>query len=415
MHQGGRWLAGPWRLIVLARACVAVLSLLAVLGWQASSSAAPAAAAKTKSGLREPAIRLHMIGTSSSRLHTDGVRWAVYEPTEGVTRIMNTVKGYAVNRPDPPGCTGGLLAIGGGEILYACSDPECPEGLDACLLKTPETFCPPAVAGTSCRVVMVSNGYETGRWIVEDIASGMQHQVAIGRGLPARAEEYAPEREVLSALEAIGSQWAAGEASGGGRFFVDWHTGHVIFEEGKQGEAEASEEPESANLNYENLDSEALLAPLCPPLKRGLAPSGIKQSNGRYFRSSYGPPFMVEERFKLSEVHHHAFLRRCGSTREELISELSGGWEELIGDGVLSGSHRLWRLNAHKRPWLGRSYRLVVPPQSREAREVSVGHTSTMVFETIEPTPGPDEFREGAPTGHSPERYEIWVGRLPWR
>lgn len=36
----------------------------------------------------------------------------------GVTRIMDTVKGTTRTRSDPEGCAGGLLAIGGEEILY---------------------------------------------------------------------------------------------------------------------------------------------------------------------------------------------------------------------------------------------------------------------------------------------------------
>lgn len=50
MHAGGRWLAGPWRQVLIARVCVAVLSLFAILGWQAAASATPAVTAKARSG-----------------------------------------------------------------------------------------------------------------------------------------------------------------------------------------------------------------------------------------------------------------------------------------------------------------------------------------------------------------------------
>jgi hypothetical protein len=372
---------------------IVVLGLLVVMGFQMVLSttlalAASAGDAKT-GGKREPTIRLKLVGTSTSPLYTDGVSWAVYEPAVGVTRIMNTVKGYAVNRPDPLGCTGGLLAIGGGEILYACSDPECPEALDACRIKPLEN-------------------YETGRWVVEDITSGAQHPVAFGEGLPVSPSQFGG----LSDLNAIGSQWAVGSVNtqfGGARFFLNWHTGRVIEEH--------RGEPESANRDYESLNSETLLMSLCRPLTRGIAPTQERLALPRYFPSQYAPPFMIQERFKLGEVRGRAYLKRCGSTREELIPELEGvGSGVQLGSGVLSDYRRLWRLNARRRSWLGRSYRLIGQPQPHEAGEAYAGHTSTMVFETIEPTPAPETtFREGAPVGHGPERYEVWVGKLPWR
>ncbi len=378
-----------------ARACVAVLGLIAVLAWQVGASPTPAAAAASTrvSSHNEPTIRLKLIGTSYTQVYTDGVRWAVYEPTAGVTRIMDTIKGTSTTRPDPEGCAGGLLAIGGGEILYACSDPECPEAADA------------------CRIEKLEKQREIGRWVVEDIASGAQHLLAEGgEGLP--VDVFGG----LSGLDAIGSEWAVGGIAtpfGGVRFFLDWHSAHIIYEREKEGEAEAGEEPTSANTDYENLDSEALLTPLCRPLTRPLAPTQERLALPRYFPTKYVPPFMIQEHINLSEVRQHAYLQRCGSTREELIPEI-GTWEGQLGSGVLTGFRRLWRLNPHGRPWLGQSYRLMGPSKKSTAREV--GHTSTMVFDTIEqPVPTKQEpHPEGAPTERGPGFYAVWVGRLPW-
>lgn len=278
----------------------------------------------------EPRIRLKLIGTSYTPVYTDGVRWAVYEPTEGVTRIMDTIKGTSTTRPDPEGCAGGLVAIGGGEMFYACSDLECPEAADNCLLKVPETFCPPAVAGTSCVTEMVPSGYEIGRWIVEDIASGAQHLLNIGKGLPTSNRR---DVESESELTGIGSQWAA-SASGWGAYFVNWHTGQVIYER---------KEPTSADRDYENLDSEALLVPLCSPFTRSLEPTGPGIEGPRYLSLTYEPPFLVEDRF--IGLRAYAYLRRCGSSRTEPIPvELGGPFK-----GVLVGVHHLRRLNAHGR------------------------------------------------------------------
>ena len=121
----------------------------------------------------EPTIRLKRIGTSYTPVYTDGVRWAVYEPTEGVTRVMDTITGTSTTRPDPDGCAGGLIAVGGGEILYACSDHECPEATDACVISPVQTIGQP-----------YQRSYEIGRWIVEDVTSGAEQQLNAGKGLP---------------------------------------------------------------------------------------------------------------------------------------------------------------------------------------------------------------------------------------
>ena len=351
---------------------------------------AHAASASAQHGHKqsEPTIRLKLVGTSSTPVYTDGMRWAVYEPTVGVTRLMDTVYSTSVTRPDPEGCAGGLLAIGGGEILYACSDPACLHAANACLLVESQRECPPILA--------VCQNTEIGRWIVEDIVSGAQHPVDIGKGLLPAFSRYGVS---LSSLDWIGSQWARGSADM--PFFLNWHTGQVIEEKA---------EPASANLDYENLDSKTLLEPLCRPLTRRRIPPADMQINPVYFGSQYVPPFMTEERADPSAFHGLLYLRRCGSRRGELLSE---GFQ--LGDGVLLGYRRLWRLNPHGRPWLGQSYRLTGPPKPHEAGGLSVSHTSMMVIETIErPATRVEPYRGDVPWNRGPGRFRVWVGRLPW-
>jgi hypothetical protein len=307
----------------------------------------------------------------------------VYEPTKGVTRIMNTINATSTTRPDPEGCAGGLIATGGGEILYACSDPECPEATDACVItpvhtigEHPQTF-----------------PYELGRWVVEDAASGAEHQLNIGKGLPPHVTRYG---DFAYGWNAIGSQWASASRS----YFVNWHAGRVIEEE---------QEPSSANRDYENLDSEALFAPLCRPLELGPYPKNLLEieHEPRYDSFVYSPPFMIEERTRGS--NSHPYLRRCGSTRVKPLPEEIG-----LGDGLLLFGYRhVSRLNARGPSWFGQSYRIVGPPKHRA---VWSGTSSTMVFEAVatRATTSEPAFREGAPGERGPALYDVWVGRWPW-
>jgi hypothetical protein len=375
----------------LARACLAVLGLIVLMACQTGASAPVATATSTRlsavSSHDDPTIRLKRLGTSYTQVYTDGVRWAVYEPTEDVTRIMDTVNGTSTTRPDPEGCAGGLIAVGGGEILYACSDPECPEATDACVI-TP--FHTPGEQPYKFP-------YELGRWVVEDAASGTEHQLNIGKGLPPYRTRYETSTNDLSL---IGSQWAASVPSQA--YFVNWHTGQVLEEE---------EEPSSANRDYENLDSEALFAPLCPPLELSPYPTGVIYENPpRYSPFAYSPPFMIEDRYSDRDFRFHSYLRRCGSTRVTRLPEEAG-----LRSGLLfSDDGRVTQLNPDGRSWLGRSYRIGGLSKDRSA---SQGVTSTMVFEafaTRETTSEPKAFREGAPTERGPDLYDVRVGRLPW-
>jgi hypothetical protein len=366
------------------------ISLLIALAWVAAASSAASAStthASTARSKNEPTIRLKPIGTSYTQVYTDGVRWAVYEPTEGATRIIDTIKGASTTRPDPEGCAGGLIAVGGGEILYACSDPECAEAADACVISPVHTV------GEQ----PYKSPYELGRWVVEDAASGAEHQLNIGKGLPPYRTRYG---DFTGRLEAIGSQWAA---SASRSYFVNWHTGQVVEEE---------EEPSSANRYYDNLNSEALFAPLCSPLELSPYPAGVEYENApRYDPFEYSPPFMIERRYRSSDFRFHPYLRRCGSTRAKPLPEGAD-----LGDGLLfsGGRDRVSRLNPRGPSWFGQSYRIVEPSKHRS---IGSGTTSTMAFEVVATratTSEPKTFREGAPGDRGPNLYDVWVGRLPW-
>ena len=390
----------------MSRICavVALVGLVALGVPVGASGAVGSAHSKRAASTKEPTIRLRQIGISSTLVYTDGVRWAVYEPTAGVTRIMDTVKGTSVSRPDPEGCAGGLLAVGGGEILYACMDPECPEGQDMCGVEPKGSY------------------HEIAHLVVEDIVTGAQHPVAGEDDIPADN----PEVSSLSNFNALGSQWLVGALDmyhGGEVFFLNWHSGRILAEES---------EPKSAAVDFENLNREGLLQPMCSPLARGFAPLVELSFNTEFFvPSEYAPPFLLQERFKAGPRDYHLYLSRCGSTRQEQIPEfaephkpryyvLAGEYSKgvQLGGGVLSyGLGHLWRLDAYGRPWHGRSYRLVGPPKAPLDEEPGIleQHTSTMVFETIERKGAPEVvYRAGVPGNRGPERYGVWVGRLPW-
>ena len=147
--------------------------------------------------------------------------------------------------------------------------------------------------------------------------------------------------------------------------------------------------------------------------------------------SEYAPPFLLQERFKAGPRDYHLYLSRCGSTRQEQIPDfaephkpryyvLAGEYSKgvQLGGGVLSyGLGHLWHLDTRGRPWHGRPYRLTGPPEAPLHEEPGVleQHTSTTVFETIKRVNAPEiAYRAGMPGNRGPERYGVWVGRLPW-
>ncbi len=349
---------------------------------RAATSTAPDVVAKARSA--KPTIKMKLLVNSTSPLLTDGARWAVYEPTEGVTRLTNTTAGGSVSRPDPEGCAGGLVAIGGGELLYACSDPECPSHADDC------------TAGE------LGKEYENARYVVEDIRGGAQHPLAGETHLPSSSVTFegGPGR-----LEAIGQQWAMGDLDthgGGVVFFVNWHTGAIEYEG-----------PSANAAFYDDLDSAELLQPLCEPLTR---PTNAASNAPLFAPTQYEPPFTVTGPLGYEQVFLQ--LRRCGSGKRVPLPEggpyassvqLGGDVLSWLGSGrhehyTRDGGAYVTQLLTRGGDWHGPFYRLLGLPGPKilesYAASPTLQHTSTMVFVTVRIT--------GSTVS------QVYRARLPW-
>jgi len=362
----------PWHPST-ARACAALLGLLA---WQMAASPTPAAAttstgarttssapasAESSAVAKPDTIKLKPLGSGAPSLDsatrgsllTDGVRWAAYEPRVGLTRLIDTKTGRSTDRPDPNGCAGGLRALGGGEILYDCANPECP---------------PQESEGCFVKIAPQESEAKGPTYLVEDIATGIQHPLAGEKNFPVSSSEgiYGP-----GGLDAIGAQWAQGgfETNGGHSFFfVNWHTGAVLREE---------EEPSSAQEDFEDLNSSHLLQPLCEPLTR---PSESPLQARKFGQAAYAPPFAIfaSNIYKSDSVPLQ--LRRCGSQSRIL---LPGIGPAQLGGGVLSwGGNYVTRLHTRGRAWHGPFYRLGGATGSTSSDSL-LQHTSTMAFMTV--------------------------------
>jgi hypothetical protein len=310
------------------------------------------------------AIALRPYSASATPLYTDGARWAWFEPSTGVTRTIDTRTGRHVDRADPEGCDR-LEVAESGELLYACMPVGCPAPVDdsGCLIK-----------------VRIGHEYVDRRYVVEDAATGARHPVVGADRLPTLG--YG------SGLQAIGRQWAQG-ASGAYHasevYFLNWHTGRLV-----------QREPRSAARDYENLNSPALLRPLCAPLAR--RPNEDFFGEGGPFNAvAYGKPFLAEGRS--ASVGHAYQLRRCGGGRREDLP--AGGYVafDQIGGGILSwvdgrGVMRATRLESHGRRWHDPIRRFSGP---QESQEVQLRHTARTLFESVHGDPG----------------YSIYSARMP--
>lgn len=342
---------------------------------------------------RSPTIKMKLLGTVVAEpdkpefygaLYTDGVRWAAYEPTPDMTRIIDTRTGGSVNRPDPVGCNGQLVAVGGGELLYACANPECPGEAERCPVKSTEQF---------------TEQYETTRYVVEDIVGAGQHPLVGENRLPTGsvANEGGP-----GLLVAIGRQWAQGEVGthfGIATFFANWHTGVIESEERTLADA----------AFYENLNSRDLLQSLCEPLTRpvskGLGPPPFAPIQYKFPFAVIGP--LGYEQVPLE-------LRRCGKNKSVPLPE-SGPYASSVqldsrvlswvGSGskktTRKGSAYVTRLLPHSQSWHGKFYELTGWSSAKvhSYTPLIIQHTATMIFATVK-----------AESSYS----QIYYARLPW-
>lgn len=380
---------GPRRISVALASLLALIALTTVASTAGASAfgdhrnvvLAKQSTTKTKTMKKKkatpPTIKMKLLGSVASEspdlrtsmqgwLYTDGVRWAAYEPTAGLTRLIETIKNKTVERTDPEGCADGLIAMGGGEMLYSCEDPECPEREHVCPLPS-------------------NNKLAAERYVVEDIASGEQHSVAGENTLLDNGTEGGP-----SGLYAIGSQWARGEIGSNvssHEFFLNWHTGRSV-----------SEEDEGSENSIENLSSPNLAQRLCEPITRPKN-KGEYQSVA-YSPLEYEPPFATVGPLEEAEVHVRLQLRKCGSSKREFLP--AGGGVQL-GGRVLSGgiAHGPYvtQLHAKGQNWHGPYYKLVGLPSETQGVVSFVQHTSNTVFATSDSGPGP---------------ARVYLARLPW-
>lgn len=300
-------------------------------------------------------------------LHTDGVRWAAYEPTAGTTRLIETLKDKTVERPDPEGCSDGLIAVGGGEMLYSCEDTECPEHERSCPLPS-------------------NHDLASTRYVVEDIASGEQHPVVGEDTLPNQSPEAG-----IGELAQIGSQWAKGGMGthiGSVKFFLNWHTGQLV-----------REEKEGSENSIENLSSPNLTQRLCKPITRPENTNEYKFSD--YSPLAYEPPFAVVGPLGEPEmkVYVPLQLRKCNSGKRVLLPSGNG---VQLGGRVLSWVGKgpyITQLYSQGNKWHGPYYKLLGLPPEVGGVFSFVQHTSNVVFVTINSGPGP---------------AQVYLARLPW-
>ncbi len=353
-------------------------------------------------------IHMKLLGTSTNVLLTDGTRWAAYEPTKGVTRLMDTATGHTINRPDPEGCVDGLAAIGSGEALYECDDPECPEQARNCKIPSPP-----------------EEGFESKRYIVENINSGAQHVVQGTSHVPVGYTN------TTFSLDEVGTQWVGGiqkskEYRGHGvGIFVNWHTGKIVYEAQKPSFSDGGvieEEPPSAEEEVENLSSTRLMQPLCPPVMR--PKNNEEEALTQYGLVSYERPFAVVGPVGRGGTGFHTpavplQIQRCENDGHMKLpggAEYGpGAFDVQLGNYVLSWIldvsfkevSYVTRLYPRGHRWHGLLYRLANLPKGGETSVVDTQHTASRVFATVGKS-----IRNSA--GTVSYELSIYSARLPW-
>ncbi len=365
-----------------------LLLCLLVLVTVVSSVSVAASAAKP--------IRLKFFSNAASRLYTDGVRMAAYEPVAGITRVVDTKTGHTVERNDPEGCGGGLSAMGGHELLYSCADPGCP---------TQAIFCPAPGEPEPTR-------YGMARYVVEHIDTGSVNEVVGTEHFPLITSRY--EVQGTFSLVDVGSQWAIAEKIAfpfANLSFLNWHTGQKLNQE---------HEPRVAEHYVENLSRSRLLEPLCTPLQR---PENHESSPPqRFLPTAYAPPFAVQiaettDAYQRVGRYPTFMLLRCGSHRADVLPgggdsvwvpssiQLAGGVLTWIGQSQRNPSDEdtmyLTFLHVYGAAWHGHVYDLIGPEVGE--RRMLLQHTVTSLYESAQQTDP-----AGTPIG-----YRLYRASLP--
>ena len=304
---------------------------------------------------------------------TDGNRWAAFEPARGTTRITDARTGRTVQRPDPTGCEGRLVAVGGGELLYRCDVAQCPAD---------ET----RIAPDACVPADGSPTYATVRYVLEDAATGAVHPIVGADRLAMGTDGTAS----FPALENVGARWVQGIGGAyhsASVFFIDWHTGRMV-----------SAEPNGGPYAVD-LDQPEVLAPQCSDL--GAAQSALQDVD--LYGTTFAP-FTADTRFALNNdlrAPSKPELRQCGSRRSVVLDGPLSHHYPQAGTPQLGGGIATWavsmpyggmrayatRLDAHRGQWHRgiSSYRGRAP--------ALLNHTSTRIYDSAgDPTGGPNTF-----------------------
>ena len=335
-------------------------------------------------------LRLKLIGKSFGPLLSDGVRWAAYQPTQQTTRIIDGKTGQVVDRPDPTGCArvdseSGLIAVGGGEVLYQCETKGC---------KYRE--CPGP-----------GNAYSSARYVVVDVATDRED------GEITRVPEGFYGGAVLTG---VGSQWTQGVATGmkfGHAVYVNWHTG-------------AFRELAASTTAGIDLNSVGLTRVFCRPVRRVLDLGLYFNPEGPGPEPLYAPPFAIEQRevkvpgFELGSGVEVS-LRRCGSRRRDRLplagreitsAQVGGGVASWIAPGK-NNSAAMYALRLRNRDsrWHGAIYLLYGPKYAPvvgapQRNGWSLAHTSTAVYQS-------NVLQEKPEISFSDGLSNIYAARIP--
>jgi hypothetical protein len=310
-----------------------------------------------------------------SAVMTDGARYAAFEPVEGTTRVIDSTTGSAVDRPDPTGCAGGLVAVGSGELLYSCVPPGC----------VGPVLGPPAAGAVTIQCDSpATTPYARVLYVVEDIDGGALH-VVVGsdRISPGAGGEY-------PAFDEIGSHWLSSPFSGlhvDVTLYLNWQTGQQLTD---------NRESRSSAGSTEDLDAPKLLRKLCAPLRRTPVSGDGVGTTSVFTPLSYTPPFAAS----LADASGRLSLRRCGSTRVAQLRgagvtqfQLSGGtiaWATFArlpipGQPALDQPGAIYAaaLHATGRHWLATTFRYTGAPAG------VVAHTAAALYDSTTTTENP--------------------------
>lgn len=317
-------------------------------------------------------LKMRPIGISEGPILTDA-RWAAYQPTATSTVIIDSRSGRRMTRANPSDCaksddSGGLIALGGDELLFVCVGPNC--------------------ASSNC---------EAGVWdvraVVENAATGTLSEIT---RLPFRGRPG-------PVLMGIGDEWlevGEFEYKVTSRYFINWRTGEI-------------REPEEEVNTYVDLNGTSPMRRYCSPLSRPMGSVGgpaPDEFGGFGAEIAFRSPFALENRYPSNGKTQ--VLKRCGTKREERLPSVES-LQGAVTAGIASWGQFVTRLRARGARWHGPIYRLRTVQSPRfpavepgASRYVVNTATTIYAFRPLSVNLQPPEFR-------GPTRDEIYAVRMP--